>query len=211
MPSHKTLEEYRRVRDTAPYPHYYFHNCSDCNWFRHEYIDGKKKPRKNFCVKWDNKVNPNKWSRDCFVFPPAKGKKPIDLRPDRNEDVDPRPFVWKKGFCKWHRKEFYYKQYHPNDVRRYCSDSCRRQYRNFIKQIKKNSQLLRPKPAVSEIEAEKSSQSSEYSFSILGEVQSARGPRSSVRIKIPIWIFYQIGNRYFAHYCSFFVIQYSLI
>lgn len=210
MPAHKTLEEYQRARDTATYPHWYFHHCCECNWFSWEYRYGKESPRKNFCVKWNKKVNPDQLARSCFVFRRTIGTRPIALGYSNNEEVDPRPFTWKKGVCKWHQREFYCKQYHPNDIRRYCNDNCRRQFKRFIKKIKKNSQLMRPDPQVDSAEREQSSPHIEYCFSTFWGAQSATGTRSSVRIKIPIWISYYVGKRYFARWCSIFVISYFL-
>lgn len=210
MPTHKTLEEYQRARDTATYPHWYFHHCCECNWFSWEYRYGKESPRKNFCVKWNKRVNPDQWARSCFVFRPAKGTKPTLLCYARNEQIETRAFTWKKGICKWHGQEFYYKQYRSNDIRRYCSDYCRWQFKHFVRKIKKNSQLMRPYPQVNSTEKEQSLQQGKYYFSSFWGAQSATGTKSSIYVKTPIWISYSVGRTFFARYCSLFVTFYFL-
>jgi hypothetical protein len=209
MPAHKTLKEYQRARDTALYPYWYFHLCHECSWFDCESLCRREPAPKNFCSKWDRKVNPDQYARSCFVFRRPKGTRPILLGCARDEGVDRRPFTWKKGVCKWHQEEFYYKEYHPNDIRRYCSDYCRWKFKRFVRKIKKNSQLMRPNSQVSSTEREGSRRDG-YFFSVSWGAQSATGTRSSVRIKIPIWISYYIANRYFARWCSIFVIFYFI-
>jgi hypothetical protein len=207
MPAHKTLEEYQRARDTATYPHWYFHHCCECNWFCWEYRYGKESPRKNFCVKWDKKVNPDQWARPCFVFPLAKGKRPILLGCARVEGNETRTFEWKKGVCKWHGRVFYYKQYHPNDIRRYCSDYCRWQFKHFLRKIKKNSQLLRPNRQVVNAEKEPISQHSDYRFSLSWGTNFATGPKSNMEIIIPVLIAYFDSERRVTTCYSIFVID----
>jgi hypothetical protein len=209
MPAHRTLKERAQERDTALYPHWYFHQCSECSCFYSEYKYGREPVRKNFCIQWDRKVNPDQYARSCFVFRRPKGTIPILLSCLREQMVDPRPFTWKKGICKWDRREFYYKQYHPNDIRRYCNDYCRWQFKHFLKKIKKNSQLMRPAPQVGKTERDQSSQHVDHCFSVFWGTQSATGPKSSVSVKLPIWISYSVERRFFARYCFLSVVSYS--
>lgn len=210
MPTHKTIKEYKRIRDTAPHSHWYFHRCSECNWFKLEHID-EKGYRKNYCGKWDRKVNPDQWARSCFVFRPVEGTiatEPLlwEMIIAEHEKIEPRPFTWKKGICKWHRREFYYKQYHPNDIRRYCSDYCRWSFKRFVRKIKKNSQLVSTNQQVEK----KNCEHDVYSFSVSWGAQLAGGTKSNVTVKIPIWISYSVGWRFFARYCSICVVSYFL-
>lgn len=145
-----TTKTLRTRRDHSLAPIRWYHPCSDCEHFFKEFLD-EEGLHKNYCVKHLRRVLPDGKTCCRFLLRLSKQGKcetyeclaHIWTGTKHVKRDEPESLLIKEARCPWCRREFSYREYHPNYVRKYCSKGCRWRFIRFKKKSEKNARVFR--------------------------------------------------------------------
>jgi hypothetical protein len=153
----------KMIWETSLHRHYWGKRCGECSNFSWEHLDGKRL-RRNYCHKWIDEVDPEKWACPYFAFRLSKRELQIkrseyartellhwlawQSEETRNRFFQPEWFTYRMGRCpnlgcRRRDRIFYYRVYKRVKVQRFCSDHCKREFNRFVRKIQRNSERIR--------------------------------------------------------------------
>ena len=109
--------------------------CRECNDFKWNWRDGKK-VRERFCLKWWEKVNPDRWACFYFAFRPSRK----DFANKRKEWRWIELMGWLRSQPEGTRQSFFGARW--SNYRPYVCDNCRKDF--FRKVYELNCSWLSP-------------------------------------------------------------------